>query len=220
MIVKMMAVGPLMVNCYIVGDEETGEAAVFDPGGHGDRILEVLEEHKLKVKYIVNTHTHFDHVGANKALQDATGAPILTHQEEAPALASASGQAAMFNSESADSAASGFIQDGDVLETGSVRFRVIDLRGHSIAGLGFVFEGDLDLEGKQQPVRMVICGDALFAGGIGATDHPQGNLPLLLENIRNKIFTLSDETLVLPGHGPITTVGDEKRSNPFFQGPS
>lgn len=201
MIVRMMEVGPLMANCYIVGDETNGEAAVFDPGGHVERILRLIEEEGLEVKYIFNTHSHFDHVGANVSLQEATGAPILTHPDEAPGLAG--------NSR--------FIQEGDVLEVGSIKFRVIDLRGHSIAGIGFVFNGRLNLEGKHQFVKMVICGDALFAGSIGATDHPQGDLPLLLENIRTRIFSLPDETLVLPGHGPVSTVGDEKRYNPFFQ---
>jgi hydroxyacylglutathione hydrolase len=217
MVVRMIQVGPLMVNCYIVGDEETKEAAVFDPGGHADKILTVLSDEGLKVKYIINTHGHFDHVGGNEDLQKATGAPILTHREEAPDLRNAGRQAARFGSASVASEASGFIEEGDTMELGSIRFKVIDLRGHSRGGLGFVFGGRLDLDGKIETVSMVICGDSLFAGGIGATDHPDGNQPLLLENIRGKVFILPDDTLVLPGHGPISTVGEEKHHNPFFR---
>ena len=217
MILKVMETGPLMVNCYIVADEETKEAAVFDPAGNVDRILKVLADNDLKVKYIINTHTHWDHVGGNKELQDATEAPILTHREEAPALQAASVQAIMFGSTCANSEASRFIEEGDVIQVGSIRFDIIDLRGHSPAGLGFVFDGEVELDGAKQIRRIVICGDALFAGSIGRTDLPGGNMELLLKNIRNKIFTLPEDTLVLSGHGPVTTVGREKQHNPFFR---
>ena len=216
MILKMMETGPLMVNCYIVADEDTREAAVFDPGGHVDRILEVLAQDDLTVRYIINTHTHWDHVGGNQGLQHATGAPILTHGDEAPALQTVSSRAAAFGADGIDSEASQLIEAGDVIEVGSIRIEVIDLRGHSPAGLGFVFEGDLELDGKREKKKVVICGDALFAGSIGRTDFPGGNTDLLLQNIREKIFTLPEDTLVLSGHGPVTTVGREKEHNPFF----
>ena len=200
----MMEVGSLMVNCYIVGEEETGEAAVFDPGGNVDQILNVLSDLNLKVKYIINTHNHFDHIGGNQELQDAAGVPILTHKDEAS------------EGQSGDSVNYRYVAEGDVLEMGSIGFEIIDLRGHSPAGLGFVFEGEVESEEKRKRMKMVICGDGLFAGSIGRTDFPGGNTDLLLENIRTKIFTLPDETLVLSGHGPVTTVGQEKRHNPFF----
>ncbi|MCP4665951.1 MAG: MBL fold metallo-hydrolase [Deltaproteobacteria bacterium] len=217
MILKMLETGPLMVNCYVVADEETKEAAVFDPGGSVEEILGALEQEKLEVKYIVNTHSHWDHVGGNGQLQEATGAAILTHRDEAPELQSASKRAAYFGTNAADSVASQFIQEGDVIQVGALRVDVLDLRGHSIASLGFVFEGELELEGKKQTRKVVICGDALFAGSIGRTDFPGSSLNLLLENIRTKVFTLPDDTLVLPGHGPASTVGREKQFNPFFQ---
>jgi hydroxyacylglutathione hydrolase len=218
MILKMLETGPLMVNCYIVGDETTKEAAVFDPGGNVDQILTAVSDDDLKVTYIMNTHTHWDHVGGNQELKDATGAPILTHRDEAPALQSVNEHATMFGSSATNSTASRFIEEGDVIEMGAIRFEVLDLRGHSPAGLGFVCEGALEVDGIKQQKKLVICGDALFAGSIGRTDFPGGNLELLLENIRKKIFTLPDDTLVLSGHGPITTVGREKQSNPFLQG--
>jgi hydroxyacylglutathione hydrolase len=214
----MLETGPLMVNCYIVGDETTKEAAVFDPGGNVDQILTAVSDDDLKVTYIMNTHTHWDHVGGNQELKDATGAPILTHRDEAPALQSVNEHATMFGSSATNSTASRFIEEGDVIEMGAIRFEVLDLRGHSPAGLGFVCEGELEVDGIKQQKKLVICGDALFAGSIGRTDFPGGNLELLLENIRKKIFTLPDDTLVLSGHGPVTTVGREKQSNPFLQG--
>jgi hydroxyacylglutathione hydrolase len=216
MILKMMETGPLMVNCYIVGDEGTGDAAVFDPGGDADRILKAVKESGLRVKYILNTHSHWDHVGGNGALQAATGAPILTHRLEADGLGSAGARANAFGLSVDPSAASRFLQEGDVVGVGTISFQVLDLRGHSPGGLGFVFEGDLQIEGRQERRRLVICGDALFAGSIGRTDFPGGDMELLLENIRRKVFILPDDTLVLPGHGPVSTVGREKRTNPFF----
>jgi glyoxylase-like metal-dependent hydrolase (beta-lactamase superfamily II) len=216
MILKMMETGPLMVNTYIVGDDATGEAAVFDPGGDVDSILAVVKEEGLKVKYIVNTHAHFDHVGGNQELHDKTGAPIIIHQDEAADLEIAGSRATMFGCTAEGSNASEFVKEGDTIEVGSIIFKVIDLRGHSSAGQGFVFEGELDINGSREKRKAIICGDALFAGSIGRTDFPGGNLDLLLENIRRKIFILPDETLVLSGHGPVTTVGREKQYNPFF----
>jgi len=216
MILKMMETGPLMVNTYVVGDEETGEAAVFDPGGDVDSILAVVKEEGLKVKYIVNTHAHFDHVGGNKELHDRTGAPIIIHQDEAADLEEAGSRATMFGCTAEGSSASKFVNEGDTIEVGSIIFKIIDLRGHSSAGQGFVFEGEIDINGSREKRKAIICGDALFAGSIGRTDFPGGNLDLLLENIRRKIFTLPDETLVFSGHGPVTTVGREKQFNPFF----
>jgi len=216
MILKMMETGPLMVNTYIVGDENTGEAAVFDPGGDVDAILGVLKDEGLKVKYIINTHAHFDHVGGNKELQDKTGAPIIISEEESADLKAVGERAGLFGCTAEASSASKLVKEGDTIEVGSISFKVVDLRGHSTEGQGFIFEGDFDINGKKEKRKAIICGDALFAGSIGRTDFPGGNLNLLLENIRRKIFILPDDTLVMSGHGPVTTVGREKQYNPFF----
>jgi hydroxyacylglutathione hydrolase len=216
MILRMMETGPLMVNTYIVGDEETKEAAVFDPGGNVDEILGVIKKHGLQVKYIINTHAHFDHVSGNQELQDKTGAPIIISEDEAADLAVAGSRAVMFGCTAEGSNASSFIKEGETIEVGSVIFTAVDLRGHSKAGQGFVFDGELEINGKLEKRKLIICGDALFAGSIGRTDFPGGDLELLLENIRRKIFSLPDDTLVLSGHGPVTTVGNEKQHNPFF----
>ncbi len=218
MILKMLQTGPLMVNCYILGDEDTQDAGVFDPGGNVDDILEVLASLNLKLSFIVNTHAHWDHVGGNLDLHRRTGAPILIHADEAPYLNAVSERAKVYGSEAPNSEASQFIEEGDNLEIGSIHIQILDLRGHSPASLGFVFEGDMLADDEtHQHVRAVICGDALFAGSIGRTDFPGGDMDLLLSNIREKIFTLPEETLVLPGHGPVSTVGREKETNPFFR---
>lgn len=216
MILKMMETGPLMVNTYIVGDEVTGEAAVFDPGGDVDAILGIVNDEGLKVKYIINTHAHFDHVGGNRELHDKTGAPIVISQEESADLRVAGERAGMFGCTAEGSSASETVKEGDTIEAGSITFKVVDLRGHSSAGQGFIFDGDFDINGKKEKRKAIICGDALFAGSIGRTDFPGGDLDLLLQNIRRKIFTLPDDTLVMSGHGPVTTVGREKKTNPFF----
>lgn len=217
MILKILQAGPLMVNCYILGDEETQEAGVFDPGGNVDDILDVLASLNLTLSLIVNTHAHWDHVGGNLELHKRTGAPILVHEEEAPYLKAVSERAKVHGSEASNSEASRFIKEGDTLDIGSIDIQVLDLRGHSPASLGFVFEGDMAADGTHQHVRAVICGDALFAGSIGRTDFPGGDMDLLLSNIREKIFTLPEDTLVLPGHGPVSSVGREKETNPFFR---
>lgn len=206
-----------MVNCYIVADEESGRAAVFDPAGDAEKILETLKEKNLEVSYIVNTHAHWDHVGGNDGLQQATGAPVLIHREEAPGLQNVSARAAVYGKMSENSEASRFIEEGDILEVGALRFEVMDLRGHSPGGLGFAFEGEIELEGVRQKRSFVICGDALFAGSIGRTDLPGGDMDLLLDNIRKKLLSLRDDTIILPGHGPVTTVQRERTSNPFLQ---
>jgi glyoxylase-like metal-dependent hydrolase (beta-lactamase superfamily II) len=217
MILRMLQTGPLMVNCYIVGDEETREAGVFDPGGNAGEIIEALSADNLNLACIVNTHAHWDHVGGNHELHERTGAPILLHPDEAPSLQAVSQRARVYGSQAADSEASRFLQDGDTLEIGSIAMNVVDLRGHSPGGLGFVFQGEIEVDGGRRQVTGVICGDALFAGSIGRTDFPGGDMELLLDNIRKKIFTLPEDALVLPGHGPVSTVGREKQSNPFLQ---
>lgn len=207
MILKSLETGPLMVNCYIVADDTTREAAVIDPGGDAPAILDALREDDLKCVMVVNTHTHFDHIGGNAALVAALGVELITHADEAHGLARADGAAMAFGMPSPKSPeASRFVKEGDVLEIGGLRARIVELRGHSPCGIGLVFDEQ----------KCAIVGDALFAGSIGRTDLPGGNGPQLLADIRDKLFTLPDETLVCPGHGPTTTIGREKRFNPFF----
>ena len=206
MIIKQMGVGPLMANCIIVGCKETKKAVVIDPGDDVDRILVELSEEQLTVSKILNTHGHFDHVGGNQRLKDTTGAPICIHSDDAPMLEHVSSSAAAFgmrvnNSPKADE----ILKDGDIIKFGNLALTVLHTPGHSPGGVAFYAPG------------VVFVGDTLFAGSIGRTDFPGGSYDQLIASVRNKLFTLDDKTIVYSGHGPETTIGEEKRSNPFFQ---
>lgn len=206
MILESLEVGPIMANCYILGCEETKEAAVIDPGGDPERILQILNRLGLTVKLIINTHGHFDHVGANKQLKSATGAPILIHEGDAPMLSHLRSSAASFGLSVEDSpTADQMPADGDTLTFGRITLKVIHVPGHSPGGIALQAEDS------------VFVGDTLFSGSIGRTDLPGGNFDDLIASVRTKLFTLPDDTQVLCGHGPATSIGREKRYNPFFR---
>ncbi len=204
MIIKKLSVGPLMANCFIVGCKETGEAAVIDPGGEADRILMALAESKLTVKYILNTHGHFDHVGANARLKQATGAQLLIHRLDAPMLDQVLAAASTFGLAAENSPAPDrTIEEGDTVSFGRLTFDVIHTPGHTPGGVSFHSDGH------------VFVGDTLFAGSIGRTDFPGGDYATLIASIQQKLFRLDDAVTVYNGHGPETTIGVEKRTNPF-----
>jgi hydroxyacylglutathione hydrolase len=204
LIIEFMPVGPIMANCYIVGCKETNEAVVIDPGDDADMILLKLAELKLKVKYIINTHGHFDHVGANRKMKEATGAELLIHALDAPMLGSLSQAAASFGLKSENSPPPDkTIDDGDIITFGKISLKVIHTPGHSPGGISLYTDGYL------------FVGDTLFQGSIGRTDLPGGNFNTLKASIQNKLFTLSDNVRVFTGHGPETSIGKEKRYNPF-----
>jgi hydroxyacylglutathione hydrolase len=206
-ILKHLLVGPLQVNCYILGCERTRQAAVIDPGGDVDRILMALAKDELRLVYIINTHGHFDHTGGNKGLKDATGAQLLIHRADAPMIMQQGGGGAPFGMVIQNSPAPDrYIDEGDVITFGDISLKVLHIPGHSGGGIALATD------------RMVFVGDALFAGSIGRTDFPGGDYDGLIEGVRKKIFTLGDDVVVYPGHGPQTTVGEEKRHNPFFSG--
>jgi len=207
MIHKGLTVGLLEVNCYVLGDEETKEAVVIDPGGDEDEILDVLNHHKLKLKLIIDTHGHFDHVDANLPLKEATGAQIAIHELDAPALSQPSQEALFFTGNRLrTSQADILLQEGDVLTFGKYRLKVLHTPGHTPGGISLVMEGH----------PYVYVGDLLFAGSIGRTDFPGGSFEALINAVRTKIFPLGDHYTVYPGHGPVTTVDQEKKYNPFF----
>jgi len=204
MIIKKLPVGPIMANCFIVGCNETREAAVIDPGDEANRILLALAEAKLIVKQIINTHGHFDHVGANKRMKAATGAPILIHALDAPMLSMLSRSAAAWGMSAEDSPSPDrFLEEGDIVGVGSIRFQVIHTPGHTPGGVSLLADGCL------------FVGDTLFAGSVGRTDFPGGNFETLKSSIQEKLFALGDEVKVFTGHGAETTIGEEKRHNPF-----
>ena len=207
MIQKALLVGLLEVNCYILGDEETKEAVVIDPGGDENEILEALNHHGLQLKTIIDTHGHFDHVDANQPLKEATGASIAIHEADAAMLAKPSAEAMFFTGNRLRlSTADILLKEGDILSFGNYRLKVLHTPGHTPGGISLVMEGN----------TLVYVGDLLFQGSIGRTDFPGGSFEDLINAVKTKIFTLGDNYTVYPGHGPVTTVGQERKYNPFF----
>lgn len=206
MIIKVLVVGPIMANCYILGCEETKEAAVIDPGDETGRILMTLAESKLKVKYIIDTHGHFDHVGGNKKMKEATGAEILIHPLDAPMLEGLAASAANWGL-SADNSPppDRTVEEGDTISFGKITLKVLHTPGHTPGGISLYTD------------NYVFVGDTLFQGSIGRTDFPGGDYDTLISAVKNKLFVLDDNVQVLSGHGPETSIGREKRSNPFFR---
>ncbi|MBW1848446.1 MAG: MBL fold metallo-hydrolase [Deltaproteobacteria bacterium] len=202
MIIKSLPVGPLYTNCFIIGCEDTKEAAVVDPGGDSDKILMSLADEKLTLKYIINTHGHFDHVAGNKKLKETTGAKILIHEEDATLLTTPSMGLSADNLQAADE----FMKDGDKITFGNITLEVIHTPGHTLGGVSLYTDGH------------VFVGDTLFAGSIGRTDFPGGNYDTLINSVKDRLFPLGDEVMVYSGHTAETTIGNEKKYNPFFVG--
>ena len=206
MILRTMPLGPLQANCYIVGCKATRQAAVIDPGGDVERILSALKQNDLQLTVILNTHAHFDHVGANKALKQATGAQLMIHQLDAPMLAHAAQAAAAWGLRSDESPLPDrLLADGDTIDCGRLQFNVIHTPGHSPGGSCFYLKTH----------NALFVGDTLFAGSIGRTDLPGGDYDTLISSIQTKLFVLPDDTIVYNGHMEETTIGEEKQYNPF-----
>lgn len=207
MILRHLVVGPLACNCYIVGDEATKQGMVIDPGAEGKAILRAVNELGLSIRLIVVTHAHFDHVGAVPAVKEATGAHLAIHEADASVrmgpfarmMASISG-----GSFSSFSQPERLLKDGDLIEIGGLRFTVLHTPGHSPGGISIYGHG------------VVFTGDTLFNYGVGRSDFPGCSHRQLINSIKSKLMSLPDETIVYPGHGPPTTIGEEKRGNPFL----
>ncbi len=205
MIFKRVVVGALEVNCYIVADEETKEGVIVDPGDNADEIMDFIRKNQINVKYIINTHCHFDHIGGNKKVKEQTNALLALHAQELPLLERAEGSAALWGFRVEPSPPPDILlQGGEKLLVGNIAIEVIHTPGHSPGGICLKVNG------------RVITGDTLFAGGIGRTDFPGGDAYTLLNSIKEKLFTLPDNTEIYPGHGPSSTIGNEKIYNPFF----
>ncbi|MDY0220860.1 MAG: MBL fold metallo-hydrolase [Desulfobacterium sp.] len=206
MIIKKLEVGPIMANCYILGCESTGEAVVIDPGDEADRILMALAESNLKVKYIINTHGHFDHVGANAHMKKVTGAKLMIHLDDEPMLKDLSKAAASFGLRAENSPGADIhLADGDEISFGNITLTVIHTPGHSRGGVCLHTPG------------VLFSGDTLFAGSIGRTDLPGGDYDTLIRSIKTRILGLDSGTIVYPGHGPETSILQEERMNPFLR---
>ena len=210
MIHEILPVGMLACNCSIVGDEETGEAIVIDPGDEIERVQEVLSRHKLRAKYIVATHAHIDHVGGLEELQRATGAAVLMHAGDLPLYQHLAVQAEWLGVPPPGIVTvDQFLKEGDTLRFGSHVLEVLHTPGHSPGSLS------LHLPGDQQKI---FSGDTLFQGSIGRTDLWGGSLEELLRSIHTRLLIFPDETPVFPGHGLATTIGEEREANPFLGG--
>jgi len=210
MIHEILPVGMLACNCSIVGDENTGEAVVIDPGDETERVQEVLAKHKLRAKYIVATHAHIDHVGGLEQLKRATAAAVLMHAADLPLYQNLAVQAEWLgllppNVVEVDQ----FLKEGDALHFGPFGLEVLYTPGHSPGSLS------LHLPGVHE---RIFSGDTLFQGSIGRTDLWGGSYHKILRSIRDRLLVFPDDTPVYPGHGSPTTIGQERETNPFLQG--
>jgi glyoxylase-like metal-dependent hydrolase (beta-lactamase superfamily II) len=210
MIHEILPVGMLACNCSILGDEETGEAVVIDPGDEIERVQEVLRRRRLSVRYIVATHAHIDHVGGIEALKKATGAAVLMNEGDLPLYQNLALQAAWLGVlPPAAVEVDQFLKDGDNLKWGSHALEVMHTPGHSPGSLCLHLAGEL---------QTIFSGDTLFQASIGRTDLWGGSFDQILRSIKTALLPFPDETRVCPGHGPATTIGDERESNPFLRG--
>ena len=205
MILENIVVGPLGVNCYLIGCEQTNEAAIIDPGDETNRIIAEINKKKLSLTHILLTHAHVDHLACLMQLKEAIPAEVLMHADDIPLLEGSKVHAAMFGLPYPGTPkADRFLVDGDKFKIGNIDVEVLHTPGHSPGSLTYKIENNL------------FVGDLIFAGSIGRTDLPGGSFDTLIQAVQSKIFILDDHTKIFPGHGPATTVGEEKRSNPFF----
>jgi hydroxyacylglutathione hydrolase len=208
MIIETFPVGPLQCNCTLMGDQETGEAIVIDPGDEISRIHRRLTEHGLTLKQILITHGHIDHVGGALKLKRLTGAPIFLNENDLPLLKMMDEQAAWIGMPTPETAPPDeSLADGTVVGLAKFPAQVLHTPGHTQGSVCLHFA----------PLKLLIAGDTLFAGSIGRTDLPGGNTRQILDSIQARLLVLPDETKVLPGHGPATNIGTERKSNPFLR---
>lgn len=205
MILHTIPVGMNQTNCYIVGCGETLRAVAIDPGGEGDRIVRRIESEGLDVEYVLITHAHFDHIGGIASVVRSTGAKLAIHPNERPLL-EARGGATMWGLDiEASPPPDVELSKGQIVEVGTLSLEVLLTPGHSPGGVTF----------HEPEERVAFVGDVLFSQGVGRTDLPGGQREMLMHSIKEVLFQLPDDTVVYPGHGPKTTIGREKRSNPW-----
>src|SRR5438270_6528030 len=207
MIHEIFPVGPLQCNCSVVGDEATREAMVIDPGDDIQDVLEIVRKHNLQVKQIVITHAHIDHVGGSMRLRAATGAPIVLNQNDYALLKMLDVQAAWIGVPApGEVEIDRAITTDDTIKAGTLASTVLHTPGHTEGSVCLYFPAD----------KMLIAGDTLFAGSIGRTDLPGGSTQKIMRSLHDTVLALPDETVVVPGHGELTTIGDERESNRFL----
>jgi len=203
--IDSLVVGPLGVNCYIIS--KSGKAVVVDPGGDAPSIIKFLDTNKITPVAIVNTHGHFDHIGGVSELAEKYKIPFKLHKDDVFLVSHGSETASMFGfSPTKNPEVTGFISDGEVLDIEGIVINVIHTPGHTPGGVSLFFK----------ELQSVITGDTLFLESIGRSDFPYGNLEQLIKGINTKLMTLDESVKVYPGHGPASTVGHEKKFNPFL----
>ena len=201
---KAFTVGPMEANCYILYNPDKREGLIIDPGAEGSRLIKFIKQEKISINYIINTHGHPDHIGANRKIKEHTNAPILIHQYDAPMLTkSESVLPLIFPLESSSPPADTFIKDGDLIECAGMKLKVLHTPGHTPGGISLLIDD------------FIFTGDTLFSGSIGRSDLPGGSQEVLLNSIK-KILSLDENLIIYPGHGPSTTVSEELHSNPFI----
>lgn len=204
---KILPVGRLQCNCSVVGDEQSHEAMVIDPGDQIEEILAILRQAKLTLKYIVVTHAHIDHVGGAMKLKAATGAPILLNQNDIALLKMLDMQAGWLGMPPPGPVqVDGSLEEGQKLQIGNINSQVIQTPGHTEGSICLLFSSE----------NKLIAGDTLFAGSIGRTDLPGGSFDKIMHSLHTQLMALPDEIEVVPGHGPLTTIGQERETNPFL----
>ena len=207
MIHEILPVGPLQCNCSVIGDESTREGLVIDPGDDIEDVLTLVRKHNLQVKQIVVTHAHIDHVGGAMKLRAATGAAILLNQNDYALLKMLDAQAAWIGvAPPGKVEIDHSVAQADSIKTGSLSADVIHTPGHTEGSICLYFPAE----------KKLIAGDTLFAGSIGRTDLPGGSFEKIIRSLHDKVLELPDDTVVIPGHGPLTTIGRERESNPFL----
>jgi len=211
MLVKQYEVGNFAIFCYLIGDEESQEGLFIDPADDANMLLAEAKSHGLnKIKYIVNTHSHIDHIMGNAEMAEKTGAKIVIHEEDAAALVGTPPYMLEMFSATASPPADSVVKEGDLIQVGNVKLKVIHTPGHSAGGICLYLDG------------MVFTGDTLFVGSVGRTDFPGSSWEVLEASIRQKLYVLPGETVVFPGHNygsaPTTTIQYERRHNPFVRG--
>ena len=207
MIHEIFPVGPLQCNCSVIGDDQTKEAIVIDPGDDIEEVMAIVQRHSLTVKQIVITHAHIDHIGGAAKLKRLTGAPVLLNQNDHTLLKMLGIQATWIGMRPPEKVTiDGNLSAGDKIRTGSLTAEVMHTPGHTEGSICLYFA----------PEKKLIAGDTLFAGSIGRTDLPGGSYKKIMQSLHGPVLALPDETIVIPGHGPLTTIGEERETNPFL----
>lgn len=204
--IKIIQVGPIDVNCYILKDDNSSAGLVIDPGGNPERIMPYIVENGIDVKMIVNTHGHWDHIGAVDELRELLEVKLAIHRQDADMLTSARGNLSAFmGANGVMKPAEVLLENGDTIEFGSCKLKVIHTPGHTVGGI-CLYDG----------ADVLFSGDTLFYGSVGRTDFPGGSMQELIKSIRNSLAVVADSAVVYPGHGPATNMGEERRSNPYL----